>query len=94
MVYFYQHFLNTDDVILKLYTILCQKAKCTLFVWSTVAHMTCVNWNELSVSLERRLSTSWWMQTEVSKRSEYNLLPGVQLPLVTLLVGEKLCRVM
>jgi len=29
-------FLNTDDVILKLYTSLCQKAKCTLFVWSTV----------------------------------------------------------
>ena len=37
MVYFYQLFLNTDDVILKLYTSLCQKAKCTLFVWSTVA---------------------------------------------------------
>ena len=36
MVYFYQLFLNTDDVILKLYTSLCQKAKCTLFVWSTV----------------------------------------------------------
>jgi len=33
------------------------------------------------------------MQTEsakVSKRSEGNLLPGVQLPLVTLLVGEKI----
>jgi len=29
-------FLNTDDVILKLYISLCQKAKCTLFVWSTV----------------------------------------------------------
>jgi len=29
-------FLNTDDVILKLYTSLSQKAKCTLFVWSTV----------------------------------------------------------
>ena len=36
MVYFYQLFLNTDNVILKLYTSLCQKAKCTLFVWSTV----------------------------------------------------------
>ena len=36
MVYFYQLFLNTDDVILKSYTSLCQKAKCTLFVWSTV----------------------------------------------------------
>jgi len=36
MVNFYQLFLNTDDVILKLYTSLCQKAKCTLFVWSTV----------------------------------------------------------
>ena len=36
MVYFYQLFLNTDDVILKLYPSLCQKAKCTLFVWSTV----------------------------------------------------------
>ena len=31
MVYFYQPFLNIDDVILKLYTSLCQKAKCTLF---------------------------------------------------------------
>ena len=31
MVYFYQLFLNTDDVILKLYTSLCQKAKCTPF---------------------------------------------------------------
>ena len=31
------NFLNTDDVILKLYTSLCQKAKCTLFVWSTVS---------------------------------------------------------
>ena len=30
MVYFYQLFLNRDDVILKLYTSLCQKAKCTL----------------------------------------------------------------
>ena len=30
MVYFYQLFLNTDNVILKLYTSLCQKAKCTL----------------------------------------------------------------
>ena len=38
MVYFYQLILITDDVILKLYTSLCQKAKCTLFVWSTVAH--------------------------------------------------------
>jgi len=37
MVYFYHLFLNTDDEILKLYTSLCQKAKCTLFVWSTVA---------------------------------------------------------
>ena len=36
MAYFYQLFLNTDDVILKLYKSLCQKAKCTLFVWSTV----------------------------------------------------------
>jgi len=36
MVYFYQLFLSTDDVILRLYTSLCQKAKCTLFVWSTV----------------------------------------------------------
>ena len=36
MVYFYQLFLSTDDVILKLYITLCQKAKCTLFVWSTV----------------------------------------------------------
>jgi len=36
MVYFYQLFLNTDDVVLKLYTSLCQKPKCTLFVWSTV----------------------------------------------------------
>jgi len=36
MVYFYHLFLNTDDEILKLYTSLCQKAKCTLFVWSTV----------------------------------------------------------
>ena len=36
MVHFYQLFLNTDDVILKLCTSLCQKAKCTLFVWSTV----------------------------------------------------------
>ena len=36
MVYFYQLFLNTGDVILKLYTSLCQKAKYTLFVWSTV----------------------------------------------------------
>jgi len=44
MVYFYQLFLSTDDVVLKLYTRLCQKAKCTLFVWSTVhllsAHFT------------------------------------------------------
>jgi len=31
MVYFYQFLLNTEDVILKLYTSLCQKAKCTLF---------------------------------------------------------------
>ena len=31
MVYFYQLFLNIDDVILKLYTSLCQKAKRTLF---------------------------------------------------------------
>jgi len=36
MVYFYQLFLNTDDVILKLDTSLCQKATCTLFAWSTV----------------------------------------------------------
>ena len=36
MVYFYQLFLNTGDVILKLYISLCQKAKCTLFVWNTV----------------------------------------------------------
>jgi len=36
MVYFYQLFFSTDDVILKLCTSLCQKAKCTLFVWSTV----------------------------------------------------------
>ena len=40
MVYFYQLFLNTDDVILKLYTRLCQKAKCTLFAWSTVSNCT------------------------------------------------------
>ena len=38
MVYFYQLFLSTDDVVLKLHTSLCQKAKCTLFVWSTVAY--------------------------------------------------------
>jgi len=31
MVYFYQLLLITDDVILKLYTSLCQKAKRTLF---------------------------------------------------------------
>jgi len=37
MVHFYQLYLNTDDVILKLYTSLCQKAKCTLFAGSTVA---------------------------------------------------------
>jgi len=37
MVYFYQLSFSTDDVILKLYTSLCQKANCTLFVWSTVA---------------------------------------------------------
>jgi len=36
MVHFYQLFLSTDDVILKLYTNLCQKAKYTLFAWSTV----------------------------------------------------------
>ena len=40
MVYFYQLFLNIDDVILKLYTSLCQTAKCTLFAWSTVAKPT------------------------------------------------------
>jgi len=39
MVYFYQLFLGIDDVILKLYTSLCQKPKCTLFVWSTVSDM-------------------------------------------------------
>ena len=39
MVYFYQLFLNTDDVVLKLYTSLCQKAKRTLFVWSTVRNV-------------------------------------------------------
>ena len=42
MVYFNQLFLNTDDVILKLYTSLCKKAKCTLFVWSTVAEFIIV----------------------------------------------------
>jgi len=36
MVYFCQLFLNIDNVILKLYTSLCQKPKCTLFAWSTV----------------------------------------------------------
>jgi len=36
MLYFYQLFFNTDDVILKLYTSLYKKAKCTLFAWSTV----------------------------------------------------------
>jgi len=40
MVYFYQLFLNTDYVILMLYTSLCQKAKCTLFVWSTVGKLS------------------------------------------------------
>ena len=39
MVHFYQLFLNTDNVMLKFYTSLCQKAKCTLFVWSTVPFM-------------------------------------------------------
>ena len=38
--------------------------------------------SSLALALEQRLSTSWWMQMEVSKRSEYNLLPGVRLPLV------------
>jgi len=28
-----------------------------------------------------RLSTSWWIQAKVSTRLEYNLLPGVRLPL-------------
>ena len=37
MVHFYQLFFNTVNVMLKLYTSLCQKAKCTLFVWSTVS---------------------------------------------------------
>jgi len=36
MVHFCQLILYTDDVILKLYTSLYQKAKCTLFAWSTV----------------------------------------------------------
>jgi len=40
MVHFYQLFLNSNDVILKLYTSLCQKAKCTLFVWSTVCMLS------------------------------------------------------
>ena len=35
-----------------------------------------------SLALERRLSTSWWIQTEVSIRSEQSHLPGVRLPLV------------
>jgi len=39
MVHFYQLFLITDNVMLKLYTSLCQKAKCTLFVWSTVVSL-------------------------------------------------------
>jgi len=34
-------FLNTDDVILNLYTSLYQKAICTLFAWSTV-HTTLI----------------------------------------------------
>ena len=45
MVYFYQLFLNTGDVILKLYISLCQKAKCTLFVWNTV-YRTCTTFAE------------------------------------------------
>jgi len=39
------------------------------------------NYYASSLALELRLSTSWWIQTEVSKRSEENLLPGVRLPL-------------
>ena len=39
MVHFYQLFFNTVNVMLKLYTSLWQKAKCTLFVWSTVGEM-------------------------------------------------------
>ena len=37
-------FLNTDDVILNLYTSLCQKAKCTLSAWSTVIAMYRRKW--------------------------------------------------
>ena len=36
MVHFVSTLLNTDRVLLKLYTSLCQKAKCTLFAGSTV----------------------------------------------------------
>jgi len=39
-----------------------------------------------SLALEQRLSTSWWIETEVSKRSEWNLLPGVRLPLVIIVI--------
>jgi len=38
----------------------------------------------IGLALEPCLSTSWWIQTEASKRSEWNLLPGVRLPLVTI----------
>ena len=48
MVYFYQLFFYTDDVILKLYTSLCQKAKCTLFVWSTVGQVAGVSMLQLA----------------------------------------------
>jgi len=46
MVYFYQLFLNTDDVILKLYTSLYQKAKCTLS-GALYQSLNCFQWLRL-----------------------------------------------
>jgi len=58
MVYFYQLFFSTDDVVLKLYTSLCQKAKCTLFVWSTVTSE--IDCNMLSCSESVAIYTKCW----------------------------------
>jgi len=44
MVYFYQLFLNTDDVILKLYTSLCQRAKCTLCLEHCSKYWLCLQY--------------------------------------------------
>jgi len=83
MVYFYQLFLNIDDVTLKLYTSLCQKAKCTLFVWSTVGETSHLPRPVLTLTLSK-----WWRLEWSENEAKEGGTTSVYI--VTLLISNQL----